>query len=247
MSLLEARNIGKTFGIKKVLNEINFDLNENEIVCILGPSGAGKSTLLKCLAWLEKFDIGSLFLNQKEIIDADKKLNKKNLNQLRDSVGFVFQDFNLFPHFNVYKNICDAAIKIKKFDKKKVYAEADALLKKFGLYEKKSSYIHELSGGQKQRVAIARALILKPEIIFLDEPTSALDYELKKDTVLILKDILRDKKVKSMLIVTHEILFAKEIADKIIFMDHGNIIETGKNIIDKPKTERLKIFLNKTD
>ena len=247
MSLLEAKNIGKVFGNKKILNEISFNMNENEIVCLLGPSGAGKSTLLRCLAWLEKFDVGSLSLNQKEIINADKKVNKKNLDILRNSVGFVFQDFNLFPHFDVYKNICDAAIRIKKFNAKEVYNEADILLKRFGLYEKRNSYIHKLSGGQKQRVAIARALILKPEIIFFDEPTSALDYELKKDIILILKDILHDKKVKSMLIVTHEILFAKEIADKVIFIDRGNIIEEGKNIIDKPKSERLKVFLNKVD
>ena len=244
MSLFEAKDITKFFGEKKVLDKINFNLVENEIVCILGPSGAGKSTLLRCLAGLENFDFGYLYLDGKKILDAQEKI-KNNLKELRDAIGFVFQDFNLFPHFDVYKNICDTAIKIKKFDKKIVNERADLLLKKFGLADKKNFYVHELSGGQKQRVAIARTLILNPKIIFFDEPTSALDNELKKEIVLILKDILREKKIKSMLIVTHEIGFAREIADKIIFMDAGKIIEKGADIINNPKSERMKLFLKK--
>ena len=244
MSLFEAKDITKFFGEKKVLDKINFNLVENEIVCILGPSGAGKSTLLRCLAGLENFDFGCLYLDEKKILDAQEKI-KNNLKELHDMIGFVFQDFNLFPHFDVYKNICDAAIKIKKFDKRKVYEQADLLLKKFGLADKKNFYVHELSGGQKQRVAIARSLILNPEVIFFDEPTSALDNELKKEIVMILKDILREKKIKSMLIVTHEIEFAREIADKIIFMDAGKIIEEGADIINNPKSERMRLFLKK--
>ena len=247
--LFEAKNINKYFGENKVLNNINLDLYENEVVSILGPSGSGKSTLLRCLALLEKIDSGQIFLENKKIVDVninikkDKYISNNDLKEVRNCLGFVFQDFNLFPHYNVFKNISDAAIYIHKKNKEKIMIETENLLKKFGLYDKKDFYPCELSGGQKQRVAIARALILKPKIIFFDEPTSALDLEITDQVLKILKDIAIEN--ITMLIVTHEIDFAKNISDRIIFMDSGSIIETGQDIIDNPKHDRTKLFLKK--
>ena len=247
--LLEARNLNKYFGANRILNNINLDLYKNEIVSILGPSGSGKSTLLRCLAVLEKIDSGEIFLEDKKIIDIksnkkkDRYISNQDLKEVRNSLGFVFQDFNLFPHYSVFKNISDAAICVYKKNKEEVIAETESLLKKFGLYDKKDFYPCELSGGQKQRVAIARALILKPKIIFFDEPTSALDLEITDQVLKILKDIALEN--IAMIIVTHEINFAKNISNRIIFMDSGSIIETGQDIINNPQHDRTKLFLKK--
>lgn len=225
MKLLEMKHIKKSFGDKTVLQDIDLSVSTGEVVSILGPSGSGKSTLLRCAAFLETIDSGEI--------------------KPPSHFGLVFQNFNLFPHFNVLKNIAHAPLTIQKRDKQEVLAEARELLKKVGLEDKENAYPCELSGGQQQRVAIARALALHPEILYFDEPTSALDPEITAEILRIMKQLAAEK--MTMVIVTHEIDFARAVSDRIIFMDNGYVVEDGKpeEVIDNPKNERTKAFLKK--
>ena len=224
MSLLEIKNLKKSFGKNEVLKDISLKVDKGEVLCIIGPSGSGKSTLLRCITNLETQDSG--------IIDFD------------GTFGLVFQDFNLFPHHSVMKNITNAPIKVQKRNKDDVYRDARNLLKKLDLSDKEDSYPCELSGGQQQRVSIARALAMNPDILFFDEPTSALDPELTGEILKVIKDLAAEK--MTMVIVTHEMSFAKKVADTIIFMDDGFIVENGSNeevfASDNP---RMKEFLGK--
>jgi polar amino acid transport system ATP-binding protein len=249
MKILEIKNIRKSFDQNEVLKDISLSVNEGEVVSIIGPSGSGKSTLLRCATLLEKMDSGTLTYCQDtacndvegRAVYSDKLLLKK----IREYFGLVFQNYNLFPHYNVMKNICDAPIKIQKRDKKQVYAEGEEILKKMGLEDKEDAYPFQLSGGQCQRVAIARALAMNPKMLFFDEPTSALDPELTLEVLKVLKGLAADK--MTMVIVTHEIEFARNISDRVIFMNDGVIIEEGKpeDVIDNPSNERTKLFLSK--
>ena len=224
MSLLKVRNLKKSFDDNVVLKDISLDVEEGEVLCIIGPSGSGKSTLLRCITDLEQEDSG--------VIDFD------------GTFGLVFQDFNLFPHHNVLKNITHAPIKVQKRDKNEVLETSRALLKKMGLEDKENFYPHELSGGQQQRVSIARALAMNPDILFFDEPTSALDPELTSEILVVIRDLAAEK--MTMVIVTHEMTFARNVADKIIFMDDGYIIEEGTPVeVFSSDNARMKEFLGK--
>ena len=241
MNLLEVKNIKKSFDDLEVLKDISMSVAEREVISILGPSGSGKSTFLRCMTMLEKIDGGSMEYCGKEAVYADKA----DLKEIQSYYGLVFQNFNLFPHYSVLKNIADAPIHVQKRDKDEVYAEAKELLRKMNLEDKGDYYPYQLSGGQQQRVAIARALALKPKMLFFDEPTSALDPELTAEILKVLKELAAEK--MTMVIVTHEIGFAREVADRVIFMDGGVIVEEGKpeDVIDNPKTDRAKAFLKK--
>lgn len=224
MSLLEIKNLKKSFGKNEVLKDISLKVDKGEVLCIIGPSGSGKSTLLRCITDLETSDSG--------IIDFDGTL------------GLVFQDFNLFPHHSVMKNITNAPIKVQKRNKDEVYRDARNLLKKLDLTDKEDSYPCELSGGQQQRVSIARALAMNPDILFFDEPTSALDPELTGEILRVIKDLATEK--MTMVIVTHEMSFAKKVADTIIFMDEGFIVENGSpEEVFASDNPRMKEFLGK--
>lgn len=225
MKLFEMKHIKKSFGALDVLRDISLEVDKGEVLSIIGPSGSGKSTLLRCATGLETPDGGEIIKNGK--------------------IGLVFQNFNLFPHFSVIKNITDAPIKVQKRDKKEVYAQARELLKKMGLSDKENYYPYQLSGGQQQRVSIARALILNPSVLFFDEPTSALDPELTGEILKVIKELALEH--MTMVIVTHEMGFARDVADKIIFMDGGVIVEQGKaeDVINNPQNERTKTFLGK--
>ena len=224
MSLLEIKNLKKSFGDNEVLKDISLTVDKGEVLCIIGPSGSGKSTLLRCITKLETQDDG--------IIDFDGTL------------GLVFQDFNLFPHHSVMKNICNAPIKVQKRNKEEVYKEARSLLKKLDLEDKEDAYPYELSGGQKQRVSIARALAMNPDILFFDEPTSALDPELTGEVLKVIRDLAAEH--MTMVIVTHEMNFARNVADTIIFMDDGVIIEEGSpDEVFSTENQRMKEFLGK--
>lgn len=225
MVVLTLSHIKKSFDGKEVLKDINLNVKEGEVVSILGPSGSGKSTLLRCATYLETADAGDIIY--------------------QGTFGLVFQNFNLFPHFSVMKNVTDAPIKIQKREPEEVYKEARELLAKVGLQEKENAYPCELSGGQQQRVAIARALAMHPDLLFFDEPTSALDPEITAEILRILKALAADR--KTMVIVTHEIEFAKAVSDRIVFMDDGLIVEEGtpEEVIDNPKNERTRAFLQK--
>ena len=224
MSLLEVKNLKKSFGDNEVLKDISLKVDKGEVLCIIGPSGSGKSTLLRCITNLETQDSG--------IIDFD------------GTFGLVFQNFNLFPHHSVMKNIINAPIKVQKRDKEEVYREARDLLKKLDLSDKEDAYPCELSGGQQQRVSIARALAMGPDILFFDEPTSALDPELTGEILKVIKDLAAEK--MTMVIVTHEMNFAKKVADTIIFMDDGFIVENGspEEVFDS-NNPRMNEFLGK--
>lgn len=262
MPVLEVKDIKKSYGQLEVLKGISFSMEQGEVLAVIGSSGGGKTTLLRCLTFLEKIDSGSIIIGGEEIISSkletvkrgkDKGSQKLVAVYPRDeilrikslSTSLVFQDFNLFPHYNVLKNLTLAPMMINKASEAEANALAMKMLQKVGLSDKANYYPHQLSGGQKQRVAIARALCMSPQILCFDEPTSALDPEL---TVEVLKVIasLKQQGV-TMLIVTHEINFAHDIADKAIFLDKGYIIEEGdaKELIDNPKTERAKEFLSK--
>ena len=224
MSLLEIKNLKKSFGKNEVLKDISLKVDKGEVLCIIGPSGSGKSTLLRCITNLETQGSG--------IIDFD------------GTFGLVFQDFNLFPHHSVMKNIINAPIKVQKRNKDDVYRDARNLLKKLDLSDKEDSYPCELSGGQQQRVSIARALAMNPDILFFDEPTSALDPELTGEILKVIKDLAAEK--MTMVIVTHEMSFAKKVADTIIFMDDGFIVENGSpEEVFASDNPRMKEFLGK--
>lgn len=248
-SLLEMKHVKKTFGSLEVLKDISIEVNEGEVVAIIGPSGSGKSTFLRCATLLENMDEGTLsYCGNSATINesgAAQYVDKKKLHSIRNNFGLVFQSFNLFPHFSVLKNVIDAPINVQKRDKAEVTAEARELLKKVGLENKEDSYPGQLSGGQQQRVAIARALAMNPKMLFFDEPTSALDPEITAGILKLLRELVNEK--MTMVIVTHEIDFARNVADRVIFMDGGVIVEEGKpqDVIDNPKSERTKAFLQK--
>lgn len=249
MKLLEINNIKKTFDDLEVLKDISISVDEGEVVSILGPSGSGKSTLLRCATLLENMDGGTLkYCGETVCEDVDGKsvyVSKSEIKKIKSYFGLVFQNFNLFPHYTVYKNVTDAPIHIQKKDKKEVEKGVLPLLEMMGIADKADYYPCMLSGGQQQRVAIARALAMNPKMLFFDEPTSALDPELTSEILKVLRS-LAEMKV-TMVIVTHEIEFARNVSDRVIFMDEGYIVEQGKpeDVIDNPKNDRVKAFLNK--
>ncbi len=249
MSVLTVRHIKKSFDNKEVLKDISLHVDEGEVVSILGPSGSGKSTLLRCATFLERAEGGEITYGENKIV---KDISghavyppRKELQKAQSNFGLVFQNFNLFPHFSVLKNVSDAPITIQRREKEEVYREVRELLAKVGLEEKEAAYPCELSGGQQQRVAIARALALKPKMLYFDEPTSALDPEITAEILRVLKKLAAEK--MTMVIVTHEIDFAKAVSDRILFMDEGMVIEEGtpEEVIDNPKNERTRSFLKK--
>ena len=251
MSILKIKNIKKSFGEDlEVLQDISLAVEEGEVVAILGPSGSGKSTLLRCATFLEQIDSGSIAYGGKVYVENDtagnaKKPERAKILEAQSNFGLVFQDFNLFPHFSVLQNVMDAPVKNQKRPKQEVEKEARALLAKMGLEGKEDAYPCELSGGQKQRVAIARALALRPKMLYFDEPTSALDPEITAEILRVLKGLAAEK--MTMVIVTHEIDFARAVSDRVIFMDGGKVVEEGRpeEVIDNPKNERTKAFLQK--
>lgn len=248
MKLLEMKNVHKGFGDLEVLKGISLEVNEGEVVAILGPSGSGKSTLLRCATLLETMDKGTLAYGDCKATTNDEEqptvyVSAGNLTKVKSNFGLVFQNFNLFPHYTVIKNIADAPVSVQKRDKTEVYETARKLLEKVGLEAKENSYPNQLSGGQQQRVAIARALAMNPKVLFFDEPTSALDPEITAGILKVLKALAAEK--MTMVIVTHEIDFARKVADRVIFMDGGVIVEEGtpEEVIDNPTNGRTKEFL----
>lgn len=237
--MIEIHNLSKSFGKLEVLKNINLSVNEKEVVVLIGASGSGKSTLLRCLNFLEVAQSGEIFIDSEKIDIA-----KTDLNKVREKVGMVFQHFNLFPHKTVLENIIEAPIYVRKKTKSEANAKAMELLKKVGLEDKANYYPEQLSGGQKQRVAIARALAMEPKVMLFDEPTSALDPELVGEVLQVMKDLAGEG--MTMVIVTHEMGFAKEVADRVIMLADGNIIEEGhpSDIFAHPKHERTQRFLN---
>ena len=251
MAILEVKNISKSFDSLKVLKDISFNVEVGEVVAIIGPSGSGKSTLLRCINQLEKADGGEINVDGVNMFHTENGkavyAPSKTLRDIRLKIGLVFQNFNLFPHYTVMKNVTDAPVCVQKRDKNEVEKEAKELLKKVGLDGKENSYPCQLSGGQQQRVAIARALAMNPEMLFFDEPTSALDPEITAGILKVLRQLADEK--MTMIIVTHEIEFARKVADRVIFMDGGVIVEQGKpeDVIDNPSNERTKAFLQKME
>lgn len=240
MSIIQVKNLKKSFGDLEVLKEINTEINEKEVVCVVGPSGSGKSTFLRCLNKLEEITGGSVIVNGHDIADPKTKINK-----VRQEVGMVFQHFNLFPHKTVLENITVAPIKVKGNNKQESKEKALELLDKVGLKEKANTYPGELSGGQKQRVAIARALAMEPSVMLFDEPTSALDPEMIGEVLEVMKQLAKEG--MTMVVVTHEMGFAREVGDRVLFMDGGYIVEENvpEEIFKNPQNERTKAFLSK--
>ncbi|MBR2439648.1 MAG: amino acid ABC transporter ATP-binding protein [Lentisphaeria bacterium] len=236
-------NFSKSFGDLKVLKDISLSVKQGEVVSIIGPSGSGKSTLLRCAAMLETADSGDLIYGELPVMQNGVYTSKANMKAARNRFGLVFQNFNLFPHYSVLKNIIDAPVCVQKRKKKEVVAEAMELLKKMGLEDRVDAYPCQLSGGQQQRVSIVRALAMKPEILFFDEPTSALDPELTGEILKVIRQLAEEH--MTMVIVTHEINFAKNVSDRIIFMADGVIVEEGPaaELVENPKNERTKTFL----
>ena len=250
MKLLEINHVEKSFDDLNVLKDISLSVEDGEIVSIIGPSGSGKSTLLRCATMLETMDSGEIvYLGKKAVwSDENGKLNyadKKDLKEIQSQYGLVFQNFNLFPHFSVLKNISDAPIHVQKRDKEEVYKEARELLKKMGLEDKENAYPCQLSGGKCQRVAIARTLAMDPEVILFDEATSALDPEMVGEVLKIMRQLAENG--MTMVVVTHEMGFAREVASRVVFIDEGVIKEEAepKEFFAHPKDVRLKEFLSK--
>ena len=245
MEVIKVQGVSKSFGALKVLKDLSFTVNRGEVVAIIGPSGSGKSTLLRCITHLELVDSGSISITGRDMVRDGRYASTDALREICLATGLVFQNFNLFPHFSVERNITEAQIHVLGRKKQEARARAMALLEKMGLSEKLRSYPFELSGGQQQRVSIARALALDPQILFFDEPTSALDPELTGDILKVIRNLACEK--MTMVIVTHEIPFAREVADRVLFMDDGVFIEEGSaaELIDNPQLERTKTFLAK--
>lgn len=238
--MIKVENLKKSFGENEVLKKINLEVGKQEVVVVIGPSGSGKSTLLRCINLLETITSGHVFVEGTDI--ADKKAN---INQIRQDVGMVFQQFNLFPHMTVLDNIMLAPTKVKNVSKERAKAKAMDLLGKVGLAEKADAYPDSLSGGQKQRIAIARALAMEPKMMLFDEPTSALDPEMVGEVLDVMKQLAKDG--MTMVVVTHEMGFAREVGDRVIFMDGGYIVEENEpsQLFEHPKEERTKAFLSK--
>lgn len=239
-NILEVKNLTKSYEKQNiVLNNISFSLKKGEVVVVIGPSGCGKSTFLRCLNRLEEIDSGTISLNGKEILTEKNKIN-----EIREKIGMVFQSYELFPNMNIIKNLILAPTLVQKRNKEETKKESEKLLERVGLLEKKNSYPRQLSGGQKQRVAIVRALIMHPQILLLDEITAALDPEMVREVLQVVLDLAKDG--MTMVIVTHEMEFAKAVADRVIFMDGGHIIEesTPEEFFTNPNSDRAKQFLN---
>ena len=238
--MINIENLSKNFGNLKVLKNISTTINKGEIISIIGPSGSGKSTFLRCINKLEEPTEGHIYIDDMDLMDKNTDINK-----IRERVGMVFQHFNLFPHMTVLENLILSPTIVKKETKEKAEKYALYLLQKVGLSDKANSYPNQLSGGQKQRIAIARALAMKPEVILFDEPTSALDPEMIKEVLDVMRDLAKEG--MTMLIVTHEMGFARNVGNRILFMDNGEIIEdcSPKDFFENPTNERIKDFLNK--
>ncbi len=250
MKVLEINHCNKKFGENEVLKDISLSVEEGQVVSIIGPSGSGKSTLLRCATLLETMDGGDLIYLGKPAAKADESgksvyASQQELRAIKQNFGLVFQNFNLFPHYTVLKNIMEAPVLIGGRKKDEVEQEARALLAKMGLSDKADAYPYQLSGGQQQRVSIARALAMKPKILFFDEPTSALDPELTGEILKVIQDLAAEH--MTMVIVTHEMAFARDVSNHIIFMDGGVIVEEGESeqVINHPTQERTKAFLGR--
>ncbi len=237
--MISVRNLKKSFGSVEVLKGVNLDIAEKEVVVIIGPSGSGKSTLLRCLNYLEKPTDGEI------TVDGMTLGGSTDINKVRAEVGMVFQRFNLFPHMTVMENITLAPMRVRGVAEQEAVEDAFRLLRKVGLYDRAEAYPEQLSGGQQQRVAIARALAMKPKVMLFDEPTSALDPEMVKEVLEVMKELAREG--MTMAVVTHEMGFAREVGDRVLFVDQGVIMEEGtpEEIFSRPKGERTKEFLSK--
>ena len=238
--MIKVNNLHKSFGKLDVLNGIDEHIKPGEVVVVIGPSGSGKSTFLRCLNLLEKPNKGEIYVDD-ELINAPKV----DVNKVRQKMGMVFQHFNLFPHLTVMENITLAPVKLKKMTKEQAQAKGEELLKIVGLSDKANAYPVQLSGGQKQRIAIARSLAMEPEIMLFDEPTSALDPEMVGEVLDVMKNLAQSG--MTMVVVTHEMGFAREVASRVVFMDGGVVLESGtpEEIFDRPQNERTKLFLSK--
>ena len=240
MVKLNVQELKKSYGSLEVLKGLNLEVQEGEVVCLIGPSGSGKSTFLRCMNHLEEINGGTIIIDGYDLTDTSLDINK-----VRENIGMVFQHFNLFPHLTILENITLAPIELKKLTKEEARQKAFDLLETVGLREKADAYPSSLSGGQKQRVAIARALAMSPDIMLFDEPTSALDPEMVGDVLAVMQQFAKEG--MTMIVVTHEMGFAKEVADRVVFMDGGLIVEEGKpeEVFNQPKNERTKNFLDK--
>ena len=243
--ILNVIGLSKSFGNLQVLDDIHFSVARGETVCLLGPSGSGKSTLLRCVNWLERPDSGRVLLDGQAIgvSSGGVVMNDRELAAVRTRIGMVFQHFALWPHLTVLNNVMEAPLHVQRRPRGEVQAEAEALLRRVGLFDKKDVFPARLSGGQKQRVGIARALAMKPALLLFDEPTSALDPELVGEVLAVMRDLAHEG--MTMVVVTHEMAFAREAASRVIFMDHGRVVETGtpEAFFSAPTTERAQQFL----
>ena len=244
-TIVKVTNLSKSFGKLEVIKDVSFSVKKGQVLGIIGPSGSGKSTMMRCINQLETVSGGSIEICGETLVKDGIYADKKKLREIGLHSGLVFQNFNLFPHFSVLKNITEAQIHVLKRDRIEAEEIARNLLAKMGLKDKAFSYPCELSGGQQQRVSIARALALNPDILFFDEPTSALDPELTGEILKVIRELADEK--MTMVVVTHEMAFARDLCDTIIFMDGGVIVEQGKatDVINNPQNERTKAFLSK--
>ena len=245
--VLDVNGVSKRFGSNEVLSDVSLQVDKGETVCVLGPSGSGKSTLLRCINWLERPDAGQIYLNGQQVgvNGAGIAMSDRDLSRIRTRIGMVFQHFALWPHLTVLQNLMEAPVQVQRRPKAEVREEALALLDKVGLSEKRDAFPSKLSGGQKQRVGIARALAMRPDLLLFDEPTSALDPELVGEVLVVMRELAREG--MTMVIVTHEMGFAREAATRILFLDHGKAIETGPpdTFFANPATERARQFLHR--
>jgi len=246
--VLEVNGLSKSFGSTIVLRDISLKVHKSETVCLLGPSGSGKSTLLRCMNWLEEPDGGMVTLSGQRIgmrPGGSVRMTDRDLAAIRTHIGMVFQHFALWPHMTVLQNVMEAPVHVLRRNKAEVRREAEALLQRVGLADKMDAFPARLSGGQKQRVGIARSLAMKPEVVLFDEPTSSLDPELVGEVLAVMQDLARDG--LTMVVVTHEMSFAREVASQIVFMDGGYVVETGspERFFAAPETERARLFLSR--
>ena len=245
--VLDVAGVSKRFGDVEVLSDVSFQVDKGETVCVLGPSGSGKSTLLRCINWLERPDAGQIYLKGQPVgvMASGVVMNDRDLSRLRTRIGMVFQHFALWPHLTVLQNIAEAPIQVQRRPKAAALEEALALLAKVGLADKRDAFPSRLSGGQKQRVGIARALAVRPDLLLFDEPTSALDPELVGEVLLVMRDLAREG--MTMVVVTHEMGFARDVATRVIFLDRGRVVEQAppEQFFARPQTERARQFLQR--